>query len=53
VWRDEKDLALHWLGARLQHDTGLTNVKLNPLARSLRTDLRYAEFPRPMSLPPD
>jgi TolB-like protein/cytochrome c-type biogenesis protein CcmH/NrfG len=42
AWFGEKDQAFQWLNrAYLQHDGGLTLVKVDPLLRALRSDPRY------------
>jgi len=45
AWRGEKDQAFQWLErAYVQHDGGLTEVKIDPVLASLRTDPRYQTF---------
>jgi tetratricopeptide (TPR) repeat protein len=52
AWRGERDDAIHWLNtAYEQRDGGLTEVKYDPLLRSLRTDPRYLALLKKMNLP--
>jgi TolB-like protein/Tfp pilus assembly protein PilF len=52
AWWGDKDNAMHWLNrAYLQHDGGLTTVKVDPLLKSLRPDPRYQALLRKMNLP--
>jgi serine/threonine-protein kinase len=45
AWRGQKDQAFQWLErAYAQHDGGLTEVKIDPVLASLRTDPRYQAF---------
>jgi len=45
AWRGQKDQAFQWLErAYHQHDGGLTEVKVDPVLASLRTDPRYQAF---------
>jgi hypothetical protein len=42
AWRGRKDQAFQWLErAYAQRDGGLSEIKLDPLLRSLHTDARY------------
>ncbi len=53
AWRGDRDLAFAWLDRALaQHDAGLTQLKLDPLIGSLRSDPRYATLLRRLKLPP-
>jgi TolB-like protein len=50
--RNDSDRAFHWLErAYLQHDGGLSWVKVDPLLRSLRQDPRYKAFLLKMRMP--
>jgi serine/threonine protein kinase/TolB-like protein len=52
AWWGDKDDAFHWLDrAYVQHDGGLTYIKVNPLLKSLRPDPRYKAFLHKMNLP--
>jgi tetratricopeptide (TPR) repeat protein len=52
AWWGNSDKAFAWLvRAYLQHDGGLTTVKVDPLLRSLRPDPRYQALLRKMNLP--
>jgi TolB-like protein/cytochrome c-type biogenesis protein CcmH/NrfG len=52
AWWGDKDRAFQWLDrAYLQHDGGLTTVKVDPLLRSLRPDQRYKALLHKMKLP--
>ena len=52
AWWGNTDKAFGWLDrAYLQHDGGLTAVKVDPLLRSLRPDPRYKALLRKMNLP--
>jgi len=45
AWRGQNDQAFQWLErAYSQHDGGLTEVKIDPVLASLRTDPRYQPF---------
>ena len=49
--RGEVDLALEWLErAYAQRDAGLSEMKSQPLLRSLHSDLRWGAFLRKMGL---
>jgi TolB-like protein/DNA-binding winged helix-turn-helix (wHTH) protein/Flp pilus assembly protein TadD len=51
-WRGEKDKAFEWLErAYRQRDGGLSNVKVDPLFASLRSDPRFNALLRKMNLP--
>jgi TolB-like protein/predicted Zn-dependent protease len=50
--RGESDKSFEWLErAYKQRDGGLTDIKTDPLFKSLRRDARYAEFLKKMRLP--
>jgi tetratricopeptide (TPR) repeat protein len=52
AWWGDKDNAFQWLDrAYVQHDGGLTYIKVNPLLKSLRPDPRYKAFLHKMNLP--
>ena len=52
AYRGESDSAFHWLNrAYQQRDSGLRNLKIDPLLKDLRRDPRYAELLRDMHLP--
>lgn len=52
AWRGEKDKAFEWLKrAYAQRDEGLTNIKIDPVIYSLRSDPRYKALLRKMNLP--
>jgi hypothetical protein len=52
AWWGDKERAFQWLDrAYLQHDGGLTTVKVDPLLRSLRPDQRYKALLHKMKLP--
>ncbi len=52
AWRGDRDEAIKWLDtAYEQRDGGLSEVKYDPLLRSVRNDLRYAELLAKMKLP--
>jgi Flp pilus assembly protein TadD len=52
AFRGDKDEAFAWLErAYAQRDPGLTEIKGDPLLRSLETDPRYAAFLKRMRLP--
>ena len=54
AFRGEKDEAFAWLErAYAQRDPGLTEMKGDPLLRSLEDDPRYAAFMKKMRLPLD
>jgi TolB-like protein/DNA-binding winged helix-turn-helix (wHTH) protein/Flp pilus assembly protein TadD len=51
-WRGEKDKAFEWLErAYQQRDGGLSNVKVDPLFASMRSDPRFNALLRKMNLP--
>jgi TolB-like protein/Tfp pilus assembly protein PilF len=51
AWRGEADRAFDWLErSYVQHDGGLTIVKIDPLLRKLRSDPRYTALLRKMRL---
>jgi tetratricopeptide (TPR) repeat protein len=51
--RGEKDLAFEWLERSYrQQDGGLTYLKMDPYFTSLRSDPRYAAFPKKLNFPP-
>ena len=53
AWRGQKDEAFQWLDrAFAQRDGGLSEVKYDPLLRSLRKDPRYRALLSKMGLPP-
>ena len=52
AFRGEADRAFEWLErAYAQRDGGLTDVKVGPLLKSLRSDPRYTAFLKKMRLP--
>jgi serine/threonine protein kinase/predicted Zn-dependent protease len=52
AYRGEADKALEWLDrAYQQHDSGLTDLKADPLLKSLRQNPRYIELLKKMRLP--
>jgi TolB-like protein/Tfp pilus assembly protein PilF len=52
AWRGDKDKAFEWLErAYAQRDEGLTNIKIDPVIYSLRSDPRYKALLRKMNLP--
>ena len=52
AYRGETDKALDWLErAYQQHDSGLIDLKLDPLLKSLRREPRYMEILKKMRLP--
>jgi len=52
AYRGELDSALHWLErAYAQHDTGLGQMKGDPLLKNLEKDPRYITFLKKMKLP--
>ncbi|MGE5716522.1 MAG: hypothetical protein ACM369_07730 [Acidobacteriota bacterium] len=52
AYRGELDLAFQWLErARTLHDTGLLELKGDPLLRNLEQDPRYRAFLATMKLP--
>jgi TolB-like protein len=52
AFRGETDRAFEWLErAYAQRDTGLTDVKVDPLLENIRHDPRYAAFLKKMRLP--
>ncbi len=54
AWRGETNAAFDWLErAYAQRDSGLHNVKCDPLLRKLRRDPPYAALLKKMNLPPD
>ncbi len=54
AWRGEKDKAFEWLErARVQADTGLGWIKVDPLLASIRGDPRYGALLRKLNLPAD
>jgi TolB-like protein/Flp pilus assembly protein TadD len=43
AWRGDKDHAFEWLErARVQHDAGMSYVKVDPLLRKIKGDSRYS-----------
>ncbi len=51
--RGENDRAFEWLErAYAEHDSALTNLKGDPLLKSLEPDPRYAALLKKMRLPP-
>jgi TolB-like protein/thioredoxin-like negative regulator of GroEL len=51
-WWGDKDQAFQWLDkAYLQHDGGVTLVKVDPLLKNLRPDPRYKAFLHKLNLP--
>jgi serine/threonine-protein kinase len=54
AWRGEHDQAFAWLErARLKYDSGLIEIRYDPLLRTLRGDPRYAALLKRLNLPPD
>lgn len=54
AWRGERDRAFEWLERSFErHEQGLTQVKWDPLLRTLRGDPRYTALLRKMKLPSD
>jgi TolB-like protein/tetratricopeptide (TPR) repeat protein/succinate dehydrogenase/fumarate reductase cytochrome b subunit len=54
AWRGEYDQAFAWLErARVQADSGLFQVKIDPLFRKIRGDPRYGAFLRKIHMPVD
>ena len=52
AWRGDKEKVFEWLDrAYRQHDSGLVDVKVDPLLHGLRGDPRYKAFLRKMNLP--
>ncbi len=52
AWRGEEDVAFDWLDrAYSLRDAGLTEIKGDPLLRSLQKDPRYAAFMKKMNFP--
>lgn len=52
AWRGEKDKAFAWLQrAYTEHDGGLSDIKVDPLLVSLRSDPRFAVLVKQMGLP--
>jgi serine/threonine-protein kinase len=52
AWRGERDRAFEWLQrAYTQHDDGLSDIKIDPLLATLRTDARYAALLKKLGLP--
>jgi hypothetical protein len=52
AYRGESDKSFEWLErAYKQRDPGLTDMKTDPLLKSLRHDPRYTEFLKKMHLP--
>jgi tetratricopeptide (TPR) repeat protein len=52
AYRGESDRSFEWLErAYKQRDTGLTEIKTDPLLKNLRHDRRYTEFLKKMRLP--
>ena len=51
AYRGNSDLAFQWLNrAYKQHDSGMRNLRIDPLLRSLRKDPQYSEILRKMRL---
>jgi serine/threonine-protein kinase len=54
AWRGERDRAFEWLERSFErHEPGLTEVRWDPLLRTLRGDPRYTALLRKMKLPVD
>ncbi len=54
AFRGETDKAFEWLErAYIQRDGGLTDLKVDPLLKSIRKDPRYKELLKKMKLPAD
>jgi hypothetical protein len=52
AYRGEADQAFAWLDrSYAQRDPGLNQLKLDPLLKKLRADLRYSDLLRKMRLP--
>jgi serine/threonine-protein kinase len=52
AWTGDRDQAFAWLDRAVsQHDTGLLNLKFDPLLRGLRDDPRYAALLKRLKLP--
>ena len=52
AYRGDSGLAFQWLNrAYEQRDSGMRNLKIDPLLKSLRQDPRYAELLKKMRLP--
>jgi len=52
AFRGENDHAFEWLErAYAQHDSGLAEIKADPLLKNLQRDPRYAAFLKKMRLP--
>lgn len=52
AWRSDKEKALEWLErAYKQRYGGLSDIKIDPLLRSLHADPRYNALLRKMKLP--
>ena len=52
AWRGEKDNAFEWLErAYKQQDAGLSEIKGDPLLKSLRADPRFNALLRKLKLP--
>jgi len=52
AYRGETENAFEWLGkAYTRRDTGLSDVKVDPLLNNIRSDTRYAAFLNRMRLP--
>jgi adenylate cyclase len=50
--RGEKDKAFEWLQIAFDnHDTGMLNLLVDPVLRSLRNDPRYKNFLAKLGLP--
>jgi len=51
AYRGESDRAFEWLGrAYLQHDSGMRELKIDPLLKGLHRDPRYLEMLKKMHL---
>ncbi len=54
AWRGDHDKAFEWLErARMKYDSGLVELRHDPLLRSLRGDPRFAALLKRLNLPPD
>jgi hypothetical protein len=54
AWRGEADKAFEWLDRALAaQDGGVSEIRLEPLVRSLRRDPRYKALERKIGLPVD
>jgi hypothetical protein len=52
AFRGESEKSFEWLErAYKQRDSGLADIKVDPLMKSLRQDSRYAEILKKMRLP--